>query len=190
MSLMYCFLRQEFLLGCANSEEWFAVLQLLAKWCGSGGVDSENDDDDGHEPLVETMTKSGLSPLMLACGEGLINVAYYLLTSMHAEPDSQNTTGYAPLHAAARGGHDAVVSLMLEQGADLSIEDENGWTSLHFAAKEGHVSTCSMMRLMTKSCHSETCNKLIQLIEFFQKRVPCQGNRTRELWEKCLSANF
>ena len=122
-----------------------AVLQLLAKWCGSGGVDSENDDDDGHEPLVETMTKSGLSPLMLACGEGLINVAYYLLTSMHAEPNSQNTTGYAPLHAAARGGHDAVVSLMLEQGADLSIEDENGWTSLHFAAKEGHVSTCSML---------------------------------------------
>ena len=46
------------------------------------------------------------------------------------------------------------------------------------------------MRLMTKSCHSEICNKLIQLIEFFQKRVPCQSDRTREQWEKCLKANF
>ena len=38
-----------------------------------------------------------------------------------------------------------MVALLLDSGADLSVEDEHGWTSLHFAAKEGNVSTCSFL---------------------------------------------
>jgi len=72
----------------------------------------------------------------------------------------------------------------LEFGAnDIFREMED---NIYYFANNRMVS----MRLMTKSCHSETCNKLIQLIEFFQEQVPCQGNRTRELWEQCLNANF
>jgi ankyrin repeat protein len=136
-----------------NGRDSIAVLELLNKWCQISNDsedededDEENDsDDDKNEPLVEIMTTSGLSPLILACGDGLCNIVKYLLINMNAEPNSQNKTGFAPLHAASRGGHDAIVLYLLENGADLSIEDENGWTSLHFAAQQGHATTCSLL---------------------------------------------
>jgi hypothetical protein len=59
-------------------------------------------------------------------------VCEYLIDVMGAETNAQNETGFAPLHAAARGGADAVLSCLLLRGGDLSIEDVNGWTSLHF----------------------------------------------------------
>jgi ankyrin repeat protein len=98
-----------------------------------------------YEPDVELFTKSGLSPLILACGDGLLAVVEYLLDAFQCDPNSQNDTGFAPLHAAARGGHDAIVMCLLRHGADLSIEDLEGWNSLHFAAKAGHATTCGTL---------------------------------------------
>ena len=98
-----------------------------------------------YEPDVELFTKSGLSPLILACGDGLLAVVEYLLDAFQCDPNSQNDTGFAPLHAAARGGHDAIVMSLLRHGADLSIEDLEGWNSLHFAAKAGHATTCGTL---------------------------------------------
>ena len=98
-----------------------------------------------YSPDVEVMTKSGLTALIIACGDGLLNIVIYLIEVYGAEPNAQNETGFSPLHAAARSGHDSVVMALLGRGGDLSIEDENGWTCLHFAAQQGHVSTCSLL---------------------------------------------
>lgn len=38
------------------------------------------------------------------------------------------------LHGAARGGHEAVVQLLLERGADVTVKDIHGWTALHEVA--------------------------------------------------------
>ncbi|CAN0547819.1 unnamed protein product, partial [Ectocarpus sp. 8 AP-2014] len=44
------------------------------------------------------------------------------------------------LHLASGLGHDLVVSLLLEHGADPNIDiDGDGMTPLLLAAKEGHV---------------------------------------------------
>ena len=125
---------------------------------GAGGEGKEGEEEEDprdsvvvlemvrkYEPDVEMFTKSGLSPLILACGDGLLAVVEYLLDAFQCDPNSQNDTGFAPLHAAARGGHDAIVLSLLRHGADLSIEDLEGWTSLHFAAKAGHATTCGTL---------------------------------------------
>jgi len=35
-------------------------------------------------------------------------------------------------------GHEAVVELLLEKGADLECRSNNGWTPLFWAAEKGH----------------------------------------------------
>ncbi len=50
---------------------------------------------------------------------------------------ARDKDGSMPLHCAAWKGHEAVVALLLERGADVSIENENdhwGGTPLHAAA--------------------------------------------------------
>jgi hypothetical protein len=55
-----------------------------------------------YHPDVELFTKSGLSPLLLACSDGLVAVTTYLLETCHCDPNSQNDTGFAPLHAGMK----------------------------------------------------------------------------------------
>lgn len=43
--------------------------------------------------------------------------------------------GWTALHLAAKDRHLHIVSLLLEAGADASIQDAHGCTALHFAAR-------------------------------------------------------
>jgi ankyrin repeat protein len=49
------------------------------------------------------------------------------------------------LHRAVKGGHEAVVALLLEKGADMSLEDANGKTALDVARE---LEKDSMVRLL------------------------------------------
>jgi ankyrin repeat protein len=42
----------------------------------------------------------------------------------------QNSTWDTPLFVASRGGHEAVVRLLIENGADISVQDFSGDTPL------------------------------------------------------------
>ncbi|KAH6955702.1 ankyrin repeat-containing domain protein [Ilyonectria sp. MPI-CAGE-AT-0026] len=42
-------------------------------------------------------------------------------------------------HVAAMVGHEAVVLVLLEKGADVATKDDDGWTVLHWAADSGHL---------------------------------------------------
>ena len=46
---------------------------------------------------------------------------------------------------AARGGHDKVVSLLLEAGADKDMKGRFDWTLLHFAARFGRDNVVSLL---------------------------------------------
>ena len=52
-----------------------------------------------------------------------------------------------PLHAAASGGHDPVLSLLLSRKADTESTDLGSATALHFAAASGHLSTVQLLLL-------------------------------------------
>lgn len=46
--------------------------------------------------------------------------------------------GCPALHWAAMGGHESVVKLMLDYGADIATKIDNGWTALHWAVVAGY----------------------------------------------------
>jgi ankyrin repeat protein len=49
------------------------------------------------------------------------------------------------LHHAALHGHDLVVQLLMEEGADLETKTESGWTALHFAAFHGDQTVVQLL---------------------------------------------
>jgi ankyrin repeat protein len=55
--------------------------------------------------------------------------------------DIQGPAGGTALLAAARGGHAAVVNLLLEHGVDYTHTDRNGHTAEDLAGFAGHVAT-------------------------------------------------
>ena len=55
-----------------------------------------------------------------------------------ADIGTRDGGGSTPLHDAARGGHEAVVRLLVELGADRDAKDSSGDTPLHDAAAWGH----------------------------------------------------
>ena len=46
--------------------------------------------------------------------------------------------GWAALNGAATEGHQEIVRLLIDKGADLNIAIMNGSTALHMAPREGH----------------------------------------------------
>ena len=49
------------------------------------------------------------------------------------------TTGGKPLHLAAEQGHSEVLSVLIEEGADINSPGSDGATPLYIAALNGHV---------------------------------------------------
>lgn len=75
------------------------------------------------------------TPLFTAAHYGLTESVRFLL-----EADSQNTILQTALFIAASAGHEPVVHLLIENGADPSLSDRFGNTALHIAASGGHMS--------------------------------------------------
>ncbi|KAJ8612560.1 hypothetical protein CTAYLR_007190 [Chrysophaeum taylorii] len=81
---------------------------------------------------VDVPNRSGMSPLMLACLVGDVDVAGMLLEHK-ADPDARDDAGWTPLTYAAYGGHLACVKLVLDAGADHRAKDRNGHTAKDWA---------------------------------------------------------
>jgi ankyrin repeat protein len=84
----------------------------------------------------------------LAAYFGLTGVIMTLLKNRH-NPDVKDTNGQTPLSWAAENGHEAVVKLLLEKGAELESKDifgrTRGRTPLSLAAEKGHKSVMKLL---------------------------------------------
>lgn len=54
-------------------------------------------------------------------------------------------SGNAVLHEEARDGHEAVVRLLVEKGADLEAKNYYGMTALDVAAEKGHTALVQLL---------------------------------------------
>ncbi len=113
-------------------------------------------------------------PLCLASAIGIERAVEIFLLKQHSiSADIQidlevkdEEYGYTPLLWAARYGHDAVVQLLLEKGADLEAKDKDGWTPLLWAAENGHNAV--VQQLLEKGADLEAKDK-----EFDQTPLLC-----------------
>jgi ankyrin repeat protein len=63
-----------------------------------------------------------------------------------------DTYGQTPLSWAAERGHEAVVRLLLEKGAESDWKDNiNGWTPLSWATARGHKAVVRLLMLAINS---------------------------------------
>lgn len=56
--------------------------------------------------------------------------------------------GHTALHRAALYGHESVLAVLLQAGADPALPDSTGFTPLHLAAQQGHA---GVVRLLLSS---------------------------------------
>ena len=78
----------------------------------------------------------GRTPLLIACRRGDDEFALMLLNA-GAKPNVGNDGGVRPLHVAAAGGHVKCVAILLEHGADASLNDKQNRTPMNYVRRPG-----------------------------------------------------
>jgi uncharacterized protein len=100
----------------------------------------------GQLPLVERLierqahvNKPGWTPLHYAASHGgpTAPAITRLLLEHHAFIDASSPNGTTPLMMAAQYGHEDVVKILLEEGADTAMRNEQGLGVLDFAERSG-----------------------------------------------------
>lgn len=119
---------------------------------------------------LNAQNKLGASVLTMACRGGHISVVKLLLESgayvdnydhlsSSLDYSKEELPAITPLMAAVQHGHDAVVHLLLDWGADCNYTVKTmGWTPLMLAAISGRVSLAQ--QLMNKGAYPDQLNVL------------------------------
>lgn len=98
--------------------------------------------------LVNAFAEDGFQALGLASFFGHYDTAEYLaMAGAPINSTSRNDLKAAPLHSAAARGHDKIVKMLLEHGADPNMREQGGFTPLHSAAQNGDVETIRALLL-------------------------------------------
>lgn len=81
--------------------------------------------------VINIKNERGHTPLILACYNGNVSVAKFLIARVHDVNDTSDDG--SALMAATVKGQTELVKLLLEKNADPNLTDANGTTALHYA---------------------------------------------------------
>jgi ankyrin repeat protein len=96
----------------------------------------------------QPITKEGWTALSCAVLSGK-EEAVQLLLAAGAEVNACCHDGTTPLHKACLWGHVRIAVLLLEQGADQSLQDQDGWTAQQLARAQDNTEL--LQRLLSSS---------------------------------------
>lgn len=116
-----------------------------------------------HEPGIYDWYPKGQSSLHIAARLGHSAAARWLLKDTPVSVNAVDDYGQTALDLAASAGDEAVVHVLLEEGANVSISDKRGRTALFRAAVKGHETVARL--LLGAGAHFST-----------------SGDRRKELW--------
>lgn len=109
---------------------------------------------DADPTLLGRVAADGFTPLHLAAYFGRVEVAIWLVDAgADVDAVSDNPNRLRPLHAAVAARNAAIVTLLLDGGAEPDARQAGGFTALMAAAKHGDV---EIIRALVTSCADPT----------------------------------
>lgn len=93
--------------------------------------------DDSLNVMLRAVSSSPPTPLFLACSFSLLSIIRDLSAYKDVNWNQRNDEGHSGLHLAAIYGHEMIMRVALENGAEIALKDGDGRTALHWAAKMG-----------------------------------------------------
>ena len=105
---------------------------------------------------------------------GKIFVYESISTISGSDIEAKDRDNFTPLLLAASYGHANIVQLLLERGADATVEDKNDKTAVFLAAEEDKLEALEVKTI------EEICWKLADAIQYF-----CDG-RFKLMRQHCM----
>jgi cytohesin len=110
----------------------------------------------GHNEVVAILLDKGAqagigdddhqTPLMWAASRGHMGVVQLIVQHTEGQGlDARDADGRTALHGAVRGGHEAVVTFLLSQGAQATNANRSGMTPFMLAAVGGHMGMLQLL---------------------------------------------
>lgn len=101
--------------------------------------------DDPLKDSINATLSSPPTPLFLACSFGLVSIMNELGSGEHLDWNQRNEKGNTALDLAAAGGHETVVEILSNRGAEITAATARGRTALHRAAEHGHKAVVKLL---------------------------------------------
>ena len=112
---------------------------------------------EGQEAVVSVLTKGGANvnaknnlgrtSLMFASNYGFYSIAKMLLENgANTDEIPNDENGWPAIISASYKGHDDIVKLLVDHGADPNIADKNGITALKWAENQGNTEVVELLK--------------------------------------------
>ena len=118
---------------------------------------------------INSVDKSGMTPLMLAAKSGMKDLVYLMIEHHHANPNLKDLNQNTALHWALQGKHEEIALYLIEKTNYLSDVDNSGNSPLLLASVSSSLAACRAL-LKTTSLHQynhkgQTCLHLAAMNE-------------------------